>query len=188
MKKCFLTLAAIGIMLVVASGAWAYSMTFSSILTDSPGKIQLDVGVWDPNDNVVGNTYYGTGFWGYVFDIKNISYDTYLTDVVIAKLPTTTVIDVFTPAGWLYVPHPGTFGWTSSTGGEIYTGSTKTGFEVKSTQWPSLTQATGWTGFYSPAYGQTLGPSVVPEPASMSLLGLGLFGLIGGVIRKKVKA
>ncbi len=78
--------------------------------------------------------------------------------------------------------------WTAASGSDYFNQSAGSlnAMEVRSIYEPVLVDAAVWDGGLPTSAGQTMGPA--PEPASIALLGFGLIGLAGGVIRKRFKA
>ncbi|MFH0731620.1 MAG: PEP-CTERM sorting domain-containing protein [Candidatus Omnitrophota bacterium] len=184
MKRILTIMMFAAMMLSVTSGAWAFTSTFTSILTCVDGNAQLDLGIWDPSDNSAGNFVYGTGYWGYEYMLTNISYDTYLTDFALDKPSVVSVIEVNTPTGWDWNPYPMTFGWDADYGYQLDIGESQGEFRVKSVHMPYFTTAAAWNQTDEDATGTSKAPGV-PEPATMALLGLGLLGIGVGAVRNK---
>ncbi len=179
MRKIILIIIAFLISIVFVSTASAYTIPFTSLLSDGPGSASLFVGIWSPTD--VSNPFFGDNYWYYDYEITNIDYDSYLSVFDIGNPYSVPVEYISTPSGWFPFLQPNSFGWATGTG--LYAGNTATGFTVRSLLQPGIVAADAWRFLYPPALGITLGPTI-PEPITLSLFGFGLLGVLG--LRKKI--
>ena len=144
----------------------------------------------------------GDGYWHYDYTVHlqdfgsyvlpgTYTYYDYLATLKVMNASTVPVEMVQEPASpdWDYLQAPdyAYYRWSAVDANEYLTsGSSLNAMEVRSRRPPALVGAAVWNGGLPTSEGQTMGP--VPEPASIALLGIGLIGLAGGVIRKRFKA
>jgi hypothetical protein len=177
MRNRGVTRLAVGVLLLAAtSTAWAYTYSQTDVLSGT-GDVELTVGIWDPADSA--SPLYGTGYWGFEYEMYNVSLDPYITWLNIGGQG---VEEWMTPANWtFYTPVPNdNFRWDADSGFELPPGQTLGGFGVKSNQYytgPSWAYVEEGTDIHW-AWGDTLGPTeLIPEPCSLLLFGGGLVTL-----------
>jgi hypothetical protein len=184
-KLVLTTLSVAALLFALTSNAQAYTQTQTDVLSSGFGDVLLTVGIWSPADTDPGNPFYGTGYWGYEYEMHNID----LTYVSWLNIGGEGVEHWKTPAGWTFFqPIPNdNFRWDADSGNELYPGQTIGGFGVKSgtyyagSTWSYVEEGTD----IEYAYGETIGPvNEIPEPCSLLLFGGGLVALFGTKRRK----
>lgn len=178
-KGRIIIIALIAIFLVAGWSAretLAYTFTQTTTLDDGMGGNRADVtvGVWSASDT--NSPLYGTGYWGYEYEVTNVDFNAHITVFGVAA----SGEEWKTPANWSYAQGVGIYEWTAAEYHELAQGQTQGGFGVKSNQY-YYGDATGYVKDTSPpiSVGTTWGPTnLIPEPSSIILLLSGTLGLI----------